>query len=121
MATYRQLTEAEQGELDALNRAVTAAIRARREWLDKKMHECSALQVGDDIYDLNSSAKVGVVSKLYRYWRDRDEGMRDDTFSISYEYQTGSHSYDNTSRQYRRFGTREDPLAAAEYRASVLR
>jgi hypothetical protein len=122
VSTRRPLTEDEKNELADLTAAVTAAIEARRNWLDAKMHEISRLQVGDDIYDLDSGAKLGTVSELYRYWRDRDDGVRDTDAYCSYRYVTSPGCSDNTSRQVgRSFGTREDAIRYAETRAWLLR
>lgn len=107
------MTENDQAELDALNKAVDDAICTRREWLDKKMHEYSKLKVGDDIYDLNKGIKVGVVSKLYRYWTGKDD-LRDDSLDTNYEYDTGC-GHSNTSCQHTTsFGTRPDAIRRAE-------
>lgn len=120
--TQRPLTEDEKAELAALNGAVAAAIKARSAWLDAKMHECSHLQVGDDIYDLKTGSKLGIVSELYRYWRDRDEGVRDTSAHCDYKFETYPGCSDNTSRQpLLYFGTREDALRYAEMQASRLR
>jgi hypothetical protein len=121
VSTQRPLTEDEKSELANLTAAVTAAIEARRNWLDAKMHETSRLQVGDDIYDLDSGTRLGTVSKVYRYWRDRDEGVRDTDAYCEYRYETSPRCFDNTSRQIgRSFGTREDALHYA-VRTSRLR
>jgi hypothetical protein len=111
----RPLTDDEKGELANLTAAVSAAIAARRVWLDAKMHECSRLQVGDDIYDLTSGTMVGTVSRLYRFWADRDEGVRDTSVHCDYEYETSPRCFDNTSRQSgRSFGSRDDALHCAD-------
>ena len=113
----RSLTDAERKELDALTGAVTAAIDARRAWLDKKMLECSSIKPGDAIFDLESGRQLGVVSKLYRYWRDRDEGVRDTDPHCDYEFETQTNCFDNTSRQLGLLvGTREQAAALAEAR-----
>lgn len=118
----RPLTDDEKSDLAALTAAVTAAIEARRDWLDAKMHECSRLQVGDDIYDLDSGQQLGRVSKLYRFWADRDYGIRDASVHCDYQYETQPRCFDNTSRQLgRSFGTRQDAMRYAEMRASQLR
>jgi hypothetical protein len=119
-STQRPLTEDEKGELENLTAAVSAAIEARREWLDAKMHETSRLQVGDDIYDLDKGVRAGTISSLYRYWRDRDEGVRDTSAYCDYQYETSPRCFDNTSRQYRSFGTREDAIRHAEMRTTRL-
>jgi hypothetical protein len=117
----RRLTEDEQNELANLTDAVTAAIEKRRKWLDTKMHECSRLQVGDDIYDLDTGAKLGKVTELYRFWRDDDEGVRDRTVACDYRYETQPRCYDNTSRQPgRSFGTREQAIWHAEMRLRTI-
>jgi len=119
MNTQRELTPAENAELDALDLAVTTAIAARQAWLDAKMYETSQLQVGDDIYDLDTGNKVGKVAALYRFWRDRDEGIRDDSYYCDYQYETAPNCFDNTSRQPgRSFGTREQAAQRARLNAA---
>ncbi len=119
----RPLTKDEEAELAVLNAAVTAAIDARRKWLDAKMVECSSLKVGDDIYDLNSGQRLGRISRLYRYWQDCDEGVRDDSPHCHYEFETSRNCFDNTSRHggTLSFGTREDAAKRAEMMAQRLR
>lgn len=118
----RRLTKDEERELAGLTAAVTAAIEARRDWLDAKMLECSPLKVGDDIYDLDSGRKLGKVLELYRFWRDRDDGIRDTSYYCDYRYEKGTRMSDNTSRQSGlSYGTRADALERAERRASSLR
>jgi hypothetical protein len=115
--TQRPLTDAEQRELDDLTAAVTTAIEKRRDWLDTKMHESSHLHPGDDIYDLQTGAKLGKISELYRYWRDRDEGVRDTSHYCGYQYETQPRCFDNTTRQIgRSFGTRKQAISYAESR-----
>lgn len=120
MSTQRSLTDSEKQELAELTAAISAAIQARRTWLDAKMQETSRLQVGDDIYDLDKGIKVGTVSKLYRYQQDRNP-LLDDSHYCSYEYETSPRCFDNTSRQYRSFGTQEDAIRYAEMRVSGFR
>jgi hypothetical protein len=119
----RRLNVTEQSDLDALNAAVVAAIEARRAWLDAKMEECSRLKVGDDIYDVNSGRRLGRITKLYRFWRDRDEGVRDTSPHCDYKFETSPDSYDNTSSYggALEFGTREDAAKRAEINAQWLR
>lgn len=102
------MKEQDRLKLDELNKRVEDAIKERRKWLDSKMPEYAKVQVGEAIYDLNKGIKLGVVSKHYRYWQDRDEGVRDTSLDINYEYNTGGNCYDNTSRQYVCVGTIED-------------
>jgi hypothetical protein len=105
----RSLTQAEDAELAGLNAEVKAAIERRRAWLDAKMHELSTLKVGDGIYDIATGSRLGTVSALYRYWRDRDSGVRDTYLSCEYEYERAPHVFHNTSSQSGRlFGTKED-------------
>lgn len=117
----RELTPTEQAELNALNDAVDAAIETRRTWLDRKMVECSDLQPGDAIYDLNKGTLLGQISKLYRFWRDREEGVMDRSLSCDYEYETHPRCFDNTSRQVgASFGTREQAQTRLQSRADFL-
>jgi hypothetical protein len=117
----RRLTEDEERELSDLNAAVSAAIEARRAWLDVKMHECSRLQVGDEIYNVDRGTKLGTVVELYRYHTDRND-LLDTSVDCHYRYETAPRCFDNTSRQVGvSFGSREDALREAERRASRLR
>ncbi|OHU55932.1 hypothetical protein BKG83_17305 [Mycobacteroides chelonae] len=114
MRTQRPLNADEHSELEALNAAVQAAIDARREWLDAKMRETSKLQVGDDIYDVQTGEKIGVVSGLYRYHAGRDD-LYDTYVECDYQYETRPGCFGNTSSQGgRMFGTREDAAAHAK-------
>lgn len=120
--TQRRLTDDEQQELDELNAAVTAALTARRDWLDAKMHETSTLQVGDDIYDINAGMKLGTVSRLYRYQSDNYDGVYDTSVSCDYRYETHPRCFDNTSRQIGlSYGTRDDAVQHADRHAARLR
>lgn len=107
--------------LEQLNAAVDEAIRKRREWLDAEMVRQSPIKVGDMLYDLESGRPVGRVVELYRYWRDRDNGIHDKNLDWDYGYEHGPRMIDNTSRQVgRRFGTREQAKAAMERRAKAI-
>lgn len=94
----RPLTDDESAELGCLNSAIQKAIDIRTEWLDKKMVECSDLQVGDDIYDINTGNKLGTVCRLYRYFKTQNI-IYDNSPHCDYEYKTNSGYIDNTSRQ----------------------
>lgn len=118
--TQRPLTEDEKRELAELNAAVSAAIEARRNWLDAKMHETSRLQVGDDIYHLRTGLRLGKVSELYRFWANRDDGIRDTSIECHYKYATSPLSFSNTSSQRGPFGTLEDAIGQAEAEAARL-
>lgn len=114
MRTQRPLNADEHTELEALNAAVQGAIDARREWLDAKMRETSKLQAGDDIYDVQTGEKLGVVSGLYRYHAGRDD-LYDTYVECDYQYETRPGCFGNTSSQGGRvFGTREDAAAHAK-------
>ena len=83
-----------------LNKAVKDAIENRRKWLDNKMDEYSDIHVGDIIKNSQTGEVLGKVTRLYRYWQDRDGGVRDTHMSIHYEYEISPGNFDNTSRQY---------------------
>lgn len=117
----RALTLPEKAELAALNDGVSAAIAARAAWLDAMMAQTSDLQVGDDIYDLRSGAKVGVITALYRYHSGRND-LYDTSHCCHYRYQVHAGYQDNTSRQSgASFGTKAQALARAESQADRLR
>jgi hypothetical protein len=105
---YDGMTDEQAAELERLNKGVTDAIAARKDWMDATMHEVGKFKVGDEIYDLGSGRLLGTVSRLYRYWSERDPRY-DTSMSIDYEYHTGGICYDNTSRQRGvMFGTKDD-------------
>lgn len=81
------IEEEDAKELEALNKAVEDAIAKRREWLDSKMTKYAPAQVGEEIYNLSTGELLGKVVSLYRYWRDRQEGVRDTSLDVEYEYQ----------------------------------
>ncbi|MBS4102418.1 hypothetical protein [Tsukamurella paurometabola] len=120
MTAQRPLTDEERGELDALNAAVQEAIDTRREWLDAKMHEVATLKVGDDIYDIESGRKLGVVSRLYRYHTNQN-ALYDTHVTVDYEYETSPRCFGNTSSRLRlSVGTREEAASYAKRRADRL-
>lgn len=85
------------------------------------MIDRSPLKPGDDIYDVESGRKLGVVRRLYRYWRDRDDGIRDLGSHPDYEYETSPGFIDNTSRQDKLFGTQEEAARRMAKRLERLR
>ena len=97
--TQRPLTDCEQDVLDALNARVKLAMDARKKWLDEKMLECSALKPGDEIFDIRTGRRLGVVSKLYRYHCEHGGGLFDTSVKCDYEYETSPNCFSNTSRQ----------------------
>lgn len=60
----RALTEAECEELQELKSAVYRAEFARDEWLRRKGHEVAAFREGDEIWDLGSFVRLGIVTSL---------------------------------------------------------
>lgn len=104
------MNQADEDRLVRLNKAVTEAIQARREFLDAKMLEYSPLKVGDEIYELENCTCVGIVTGIYRFWRDRNEGVSDTSLSYDYQYRSSdSRVVYNTSGQHGiLFGSKED-------------
>mgnify|MGYP000872835933 CR=1 FL=1 len=102
----RELTAEDTQELNVLNNAVFAALSERQEWLDAKMAEYADVPVGGRLYDLSTGQCVGIVVRHYRFWRDRDDGVRDTSLNIQYEYRTNGGYIQNTSSQIERtFGS----------------
>ena len=66
--------------------------------MDSKMEEYADMQVGEEIYNLVTGERLGVITKLYRYWDNKDV-YKDEFFEIDYQYQVCESGYDNTSRQ----------------------
>lgn len=119
--SQRPLYEFEQEYLDTMNKAVADAIAARTMWLDAKMVETSELKIGDDIYDIRSGKKLGVITGLYRY-QARQNRLLDTSIYCDYEYQTEPGIIDNTSSQPGlEFGTREEAARWTEIRAERLK
>jgi len=111
----------EDEELKKLNKTVERAIKDRKLWLDKKMVKYAKFKIGDEIFNIQTGECVGIVRRLFRFWEDRDEGVRDTSLEIHYEYCTGGMCYDNTSRQcHVRFGSREDMKKSLQARMDIL-
>lgn len=87
-------------ELKALNAEFFVAMEKRKAWMDAHMTDFARYQVGDEIFAMSNGARLGVVSKLYRYWgSDNRDPQYDTEMNIEYEYCTGNNCYDNTSRR----------------------
>jgi len=95
-------------ELAALNAAVDAALKARKDWMDAHMEAYSEFKVGDEIYDIRTGERMGVVSKLYRY-QARHNPIYDTSMSVDVEFTNNGWCFDNTSRYggSRWFGTKD--------------
>ena len=83
-------------KLDYLNLAVDEAIKVRKDWLDEMMPKVAKYKIGDDLYNLETGAFLGTVSKLYRYSPSQ---LYDTSLHCYYEYETSPRCFDNTSRQ----------------------
>lgn len=103
-------------ELEALNNAVTAAIDARRAWMDAHMADYAEYAVGDDLYDLKTGQRLGTITKLYRPTWGISNPVYQTSMEVAYEYRHSDNSpYDNTSRQmYLSFGDRAELLRRRE-------
>lgn len=88
-----------QPQLDTLNEEVNAVLAKRKAWMDAHMEDFSNFKVGDAVYDGNTGRLLGKVSRLYRYWEDRDPRY-DTSMSIEIEYRVaGTRNYvANSSR-----------------------
>jgi hypothetical protein len=122
MMHQRDLTVEERAELDALNAAVDQALANRKAWLDAKMVETSRLKVGDEIYNLKTGDRLGVVTELYRYWANQNN-LLDTGVHCDYRYlvrgDAAIRSYDNTSRQIGlRYGSKEDLIWQKQFELS---
>lgn len=122
MSAVIALETGERAELDSLNAAVDAALRARRNWLDAKMAERSPLKVGDLLYELETGQRLGRIVTLYRIHRNAHEGVYDTSPSFDYIFEAASSNcYDNTSRQPgSSFGSREEAILRMEQRLRAL-
>lgn len=104
-------------ELDALNEAVKQAIDARTQWMNDHMTHYAKWQVGEELFDLETGRRVGVVSRLYRFHGPQHDGdlrCRDDRFdtsmSVEYEVRERDNIFGNSSccHGMYRWGTREE-------------
>ncbi len=113
-------------ELKRLNEAVQEAIRLRQVWMDAHMDDYAELHVGDDIYDLNSGRKLGVVTELYRPTWGSPGPRETESMRVYYKYKTGEHGgaifIDNTSRQMDLYaGTHEEAVTMQESRLRAVK
>lgn len=110
--------------LQLLNEEVEAVLAKRKEWMDEHMPDYAKVQVGEEIFDLRTCERLGVVTKLYRFHADRDPRY-DTSMSIEYEFETGRRGcvvfHDNTSRHgsYFPVGTRQEAADRLKDRAEV--
>lgn len=113
-------------DLARLNDAVKHALRTRKAWMDEHMPDYAKVQVGEEIFDMRTCERLGVVTKLYRYHGDRDPRY-DTSMSIEYEFETGRSGcaifHDNTSRHgsYFPVGTRAEVVDRLRWRADNLK
>tara|TARA_Y100000310_G_scaffold345655_1_gene467803 strand:+ start:17679 stop:18104 length:426 start_codon:yes stop_codon:yes gene_type:complete len=100
------MTDEEKKKLELFNIQVGHAIERRKLFLDSLMEKYAKVKIGEDIYDLHTGKLLGVVKGYYRYWEDRDDGVRDNFLAIDYLY-TSPHSkiLDNTSNKLVWVGT----------------
>lgn len=128
MSLYKRdaVTEAFDVELQALNDAVKEAHNKRKAWMDDHMQDYCVFKPGDEIYDLTSGRLLGVVSRLYRFHENHPE--YDTSMTVDCEYRTDGKPhgtqggcFDNTSRQYLHYGTKEDLIRWRESELQYLR
>lgn len=110
-------------DLARLNAEVEAVLAKRRHWMDAHMADYARFQVGETLYDMQTGALLGVVSRLYRYWDGRDPRY-DTSMSIEYEFETPRKGcFDNTSRYagLLRVGNAEDRRRHLEVELRIAR
>jgi hypothetical protein len=77
-----------QQELDQLNQAVVDAVTRRTAWMDEHMADFAKVKVGEEIFSFgNNYERLGVVTKLYRFWGDRD-WRYDTSMAVNYQFET---------------------------------
>ena len=109
-----------RGELAVLNAEFFAAMAKRKTWMDAHMEDFARFKVGDEIFEIHSGKRLGVISKLYRYWgSNHRDPQYDTTMNIAYEYHTGNNCFDNTSRRPISIGTAQDLRDNAVWKDSV--
>ena len=113
-----------QTELDTINKEVEAVLAKRTAWMDAHMQDFSKFNVGDPVYDVRTGQFLGTVTRLYRYWKDKDPRY-DTSMSVVIEYRQAGHSnvYDNSSHYAGTgpsFGTLEEARKHAEGAAEYL-
>lgn len=102
-------------ELAALNASFTAALEARRNWMDEHMIDYASYKVGEELFDLKTGQRLGVVSKLYRPTWGVDNPLYQGNMDIGYQYETAPNYFDNTSRQpYLSYGNRDELVRSNE-------
>lgn len=115
-------------ELAALNKAVDDAIARRTAWMDKHMPAFASCKIGEEIFNRKTGQRLGVISRMYRYWGPFSGGEPRDvrfdrSMSVEYEFETSPRCFDNTSR----FGgslsicNREELARSREAEAEALR
>lgn len=103
-------------ELAALNAAVEAAFKARKEWMDAHMADYAICKIGEELVDLNTGRNFGKVAEFYRYHANDQE--YDTSMAIHYRFESG----DNTSsRPGISFGTHEQYLERRQSEIEYLK
>jgi hypothetical protein len=88
-------------ELKQLNAEVDAVLAKRKAWMDEHMKDFAKVQIGEDIYDLHTKRKLGVVTAHYRYWDHQHNPLYDNGMNVECQFQPNPREkfFDNTSRQ----------------------
>jgi hypothetical protein len=84
-------------ELDKLNAEWFEITLRRKRWMDKHMKDFAKYKISETIYSFPDGVRLGEITRLYRYYEDRDP-QYDYSMDIHYEFRTNGTCHDNTSR-----------------------
>lgn len=108
-------------ELDKLNAEWQEITDRRKKWMDDHMGDFAKFKIGDEIFDMATGTRLGIISRLYRYWGEPSRDPQyDHAMNINYEYCTGNNCFDNTSRRPIMIGTAKELEAQRNWRAEAV-
>lgn len=77
--------ESDRIRLNELNDAIKSLVNERTKFLDECMEKYSEFKIGDDVYDIDTGLKVGVVKRISRHHRGNAE--YDTSFGCDIEFE----------------------------------
>jgi len=108
-----------KNELARLNNKVDEAIKAHTEFLDKHMHMTAAVPIGEDIYNVETGVRLGKVKEHYRF-HTKNNPLYDTNLETHCTFLAPGGIIDNTSRDYKNYGTKEQASAYLKHKAERL-
>ena len=93
----KPVSDLDRAKLRFFNQAVESAILTRQKWLDEAVERYADVQIGEELFDLESGRSLGIVTRHLRCHRNSGSGnYYDNSMSFSYEVRPkGAGGYDS--------------------------